>query len=286
MGGLDYISPDANIVAAFVVKEPTGLVDDLLKFVETASPDFGQHLQKVETEHGINLRKDIAGPLGGEFAFAIDGPILPTPSWKMVFEVNDPAKLQSSLEHIVEEVNRETAKSGFSGLQWENEDLNGFSFHKLRSPQFGLEVNFVYANGYLIAGPSRAVVESALRFHDSGVTLRTSKRFGSSLPADGNANFSAIIYHDLAPLIAPLAQKFGDSAPEASEKQKAIAALAANTPPTLAYAYAQGDRITIASTNEGGPFGLNPTTLLGMPNALDLQHILWSGMRGKENRQP
>jgi hypothetical protein len=38
----------------------------------------------------LNLRNDIAAPLGGEYAFAIDGPILPVPSWKLVFQVNDP----------------------------------------------------------------------------------------------------------------------------------------------------------------------------------------------------
>ena len=39
---------------------------------------------------------DIFSWRGGEYAFAIDGPILPTPSWKLVFEVNDPAHLQQA----------------------------------------------------------------------------------------------------------------------------------------------------------------------------------------------
>src|SRR6185436_6462169 len=90
MGSLEYISPDANVVAGFVVKNPVSLVDDLLGVLETVSPDLRKNLDKLQAERGLDIRRDFAAPLGGEFAFAIDGPILPTPSWKMVFEVNDP----------------------------------------------------------------------------------------------------------------------------------------------------------------------------------------------------
>jgi hypothetical protein len=56
--------------------------------------------------------------------------------------------------------------------------------------------------------------------------------------------------------------------------------MAADMPPTLAYAYAHGDSITFAANTEGGPFGLSPASLLGMPNALEIQHILSKGMKG------
>ena len=101
MGSLEYISPDANVVAGFVVRDPVKLVDDLLGVIETVSPDLRKNLDKQQADRGLDIRKDIAAPLGGEFAFAIDGPILPTPSWKMVFEVNDSAHLQQTLERIV-----------------------------------------------------------------------------------------------------------------------------------------------------------------------------------------
>jgi hypothetical protein len=53
-------------------------------------------------------------------------------------------------------------------------------------------------------------------------------------------------------------------------------------PPTLAYAYAQGDTISFMANTEGGPFGLSPATLLGMPNALEMQHIIQRGMGNKK----
>src|SRR6185295_18458673 len=110
IGALDYISPDANVAAGFVVKNPVTLVDDLLGVIETVSPDLRKTLDKQQAERGLDIRKDIAAPFGGEFAFAIDGPILPTPSWKMVFQVNDQEHLQQTLERIVGEINKEAAK--------------------------------------------------------------------------------------------------------------------------------------------------------------------------------
>ena len=278
MGSLEYISPDANLVAGFVIKNPTAVVDDLLGVLNGVCPDLNKHLTELETNHGLNVRKDFAAPLGGEYAFAIDGPILPTPSWKLVFQVNDPVHLQQTFERVVEEVNREAAKEGKKGLEWNNSESGGRAFYALRSKDFGgVEVNYVFANGYLIAGPTRALIDQALRYHDSGATLTHSPQFMAGLPADGNVNFSALIYHNLAPLVQPFANRIGSN--PTSDQQKAIAAMAANMQPTLAYAYAFGDHVEVAANTEGGPFGLSPAALLGMPNAFELHHILEQGLK-------
>jgi hypothetical protein len=280
MGSLEYISPDANVVAGFVVKNPVTLVDDLLGVLETVSPDLKKYLDKQQVERGFNIRNDIGTPLGGEFAFAIDGPILPTPSWKMVFEVNDPAHLQQTLERVVGEVNKEAAKFGKAGLAWEKSDLAGRTYYTLKSADFGLvEVNYTYVNGYLIVGPSRAPVEKSLRSQENGLSLLRSAKFTAGLPADGNANFSAIFYHNIGGLVpAGLA---GQAAKLPSGPQQAVEAITADMKPTLAYAYAQGDSITFAANTEGGPFGLGPATLLGMPSSLEMQSIIQRGMGKK-----
>lgn len=283
MGSLEYISPDANLVAGFVVRDPVKLVDDLLGVLETVSPDLRKTLDKQQADHGLDIRRDIATPLGGEFAFAIDGPILPTPAWKMVFEVNDSAHLQQTLERIVGEVNKEAAKFGKTGLVWDRADVGGRTYYTLRSADFGVEVNFTYVNGYVVMGPSRAMVARSVQMQEQGYTLLRSQRFTAGLPADGNANFSAIFYHNLAPLVQPFAERVASSAGSLpQEQQQAIKAMAADMPPTLAYAYARGDSITFAANTEGGPFGLSPATLLGVPNSLEIQHILQQGLHGKK----
>jgi len=280
MGSLEYISPDANLVAGFVVKNPAALVDDLLGALDTACPDLKNHLNKLQTDHGIDVRKDFAAPLGGEYAFAIDGPVLPMPSWKLIFEVNDPAHLQQTFEHVVDEINKQATKEGKNGLAWERADSGGRAFYTLKSKDFGLEVNYTFANGYMIVGPTRALVEQALRYHDSGTTLLRAARFTAGLPADGNANFSALVYHNIGSLVRPLAGFANSAKGLPAEQQKALA-IAANMQPTLFYAYAFGDRIEFASNSEGGPFGLSPAMLLGMPNAFELEHILGQGMQKK-----
>jgi FecR protein/Protein of unknown function (DUF3352)/Putative zinc-finger len=279
MGALEYISPDANIVTAFVVKEPAALVDDLFGALEKVQPDLRKKLNDLQTEHGLDVRKDFAAPLGGEFAFTIDGPILPTPSWKMIFEVYDQPKLQQTFEHIVDEVNRAAAKESKGGLQWERASVGGYTFYTLRSVDFGLEVHYTYAGGYLIVAPTGALLSNAIRYHDMGQTLLRSARFKSALPSDGNANFSAIFYHDLASLLEPLADRVAKSKNLTEEQQAALRQLGADQPPTLAYAYAQGDRIVLAANTEGGPFGISPASLLGMPNAFELQNIIGDSMK-------
>ncbi len=281
MGSLEYISPDANVVAGFVVKDPVRLVDDLLGVIETVSPDLRKNLDKQMAERGVDIRKDIAAPLGGEFAFAIDGPILPTPAWKMVFEVNDSQHLQEALERIVGEVNKEAARFGKSGLVWDRAEIGGRPYYTLKSSDFGLvEVNYTYVNGYVVMGPSRAMVERSVRAQDQGYTLLRSSRFTAGLPADGNANFSAIFYHNLAPLVQPFADSIASRAQNLpQEQQQAIKAMAADMPPTLAYAYAQGDSITFKANTDGGPFGLSPATIMGVPNALEIQSVLQRGMK-------
>jgi hypothetical protein len=282
MGSLEYISPDANVVAGFVVKQPVALVDDLLGVLETVSPELRKTLDKQQTAHGLDIRNDIAAPLGGEFAFAIDGPILPTPSWKLVFEVNDPAHLQQTLERIVGEVNKEAAKFGKTGLTWEQSENGGHIYYTLRSPEFGLvEVNYTYANGYMVVGPSKALVERSLKIRESGSSLLRSSKFIAGLPADGNANFSAVFYHDIASLVKPLAGKLGNGAGLPEGPQQAMS-MAADMPPTLAYAYAQGDTITFAANTEGGPFGFSPATIFGMPNSLEMQSVIQRGMGSKK----
>lgn len=285
MGALEYVSPDANVATAFVVKEPTALVDDLLGFMETASPNLRQNLKEMEAKQGLNIRDDFAAPLGGEFAFAIDGPILPTPSWKMVFEVYDQARLQQTFERVVEQLNQWAAREGKAGLQWEKTDVGGRTFYALKSGDLGLEVHYAYVGGYLVAAPSRALVDRSIRYRESGFTLLRSPRFTAQLPADGNANFSAVFYHDLAALIEPLAERVAKSGSLPEEQQQALKSIGAATTPTLAYAYAQGDRIILASNTEGGPFGLSPSSLLGLPSAFAIQHVMKEAMSGK-NAKP
>jgi hypothetical protein len=282
MGALDFISPNANVVTAFVVKDPALLADDLLAFLNTVDPNMKQQMEDMAKSQGFDIRNDFAAPLGGEFAFAIDGPVLPTPSWKIVLEVYDQAKLQATFEKSIEKLNQFAALHGHGKLTLESSASGDRTFYTIKFADAGPELHYTYANGYLVAAPSRALLEQSISGRESGNTLVRSSRFISALPQDGNANFSAIFYHDLAPLIGPLAERMKSAGGELSEKDRAaFGSIDANAPPTLAYAYAQGDRITLSANTEGGAFGLSPASLIGLPNSFEMQHILMNAMGNK-----
>lgn len=282
MGALNFISPNANVATAFVVKKPELLIDDLLGFMETVKPDLRRQMDDIEKQQGFSIRNDFAAPLGGEFAFAIDGPILPTPSWKVVLEVYDQAKLQDTFVRAIDKLNQFSVLHGKGKLILESAAAGDRTFYSIKSADARLEVDYTYASGYLIAAPSRALLEQSLKNRDAGNTLVRSSRFMSALPQDGNTNFSAIFYHDLAPLIKPLAERMKNEDGELTEEQRrTLGSIDANAPPTLVYAYAQGDRITLAANTEGGAFGLNPASLIGLPNSFEMQHILTNAIGDK-----
>ena len=278
MGALEFISPEANVVAAFVVKEPAALVDDLMSALNAIDPKFSEHLGRFQNETGLNIKDDFAKPLGGEFAFAVDGPLLPKPSWKMVFEVYDSAHLQQTFERVVEKMNELAVREGKKGFQWDRSESGGRTFYTLKSLDFGLELSYTYSNGYLIAGPSRALIDRAVKYHDSGYTLLHSPRFVAALPEDKQANFSALIYQNLAPVLGGIAKRVGGAASGLPEVQrKGLSSLVGG--PVLAYAYAQGDHISFALNGEEGPIGLKPSNLIGMPGSFGLGNIIQQSVR-------
>ncbi len=274
MGALEFISPDANLVAAFVVKEPTALVDDLLETLKKADPEAWEELQRFQAEHGIDLRNDLAVPLGSEYAFAIDGPVLPVPSWKAVLQVDDPQHLQQTLESTVGKINDEMAKHGKKGFAWAQTNSGGHVFYTLRSLDVSLEMNYAYAHGYFIAAPSRALVENAIKYKESGHTLLQSPKFKASLPEDKQVNFSALVYQNAGSILAPL-RGIGSAASEKAPKGvgASIRSLLGGKA-GLAYVYALNDRMIMSVNSEDGPVGLSPSDLLGLPGASGLGHIV------------
>src|SRR5262249_28659446 len=94
LGALEFVSPNAYAVAGVVTKDPSLILDDVFSMMRGETNSL-QNLQQFQAENHFDLRNDLAAPLGNEFLFALDGPLLPTPSWKVVIEVNDGARLQN-----------------------------------------------------------------------------------------------------------------------------------------------------------------------------------------------
>lgn len=267
MGALEYISPKASLVSAFVVREPTAIVDDLLATLRSTNPKSWDELLAFQAGQGIDLRQDLAEPLGSEYALALDGPILPIPSWKAVFEVDEPERLQQTIELIVGKIDQQLRAEGKLGLALTKEVDGEKTFYKIKSLDFGLEADYLFTNGYLVAAPSRTLVENALRFRENGNSILQSPKFRATLPEDRQANFSAIVYQDLSSVTKSLG-----SLGRMGEKSGAINALL-NGKAGLAYVYAFEDRMIFSVNSEDGPLGISPSDFLALPGATGLGAI-------------
>jgi hypothetical protein len=255
MGTLDYVSPEATLVTGFVVKDPRAIVDQLLTVGERfVGP--GQ-----APENGAGLKNDLAGSLGGEFSLSFDGGLFP-PSWKLVCEVYDPARAEAALERALEAYNAEAAKNGRKPLRSGRETVEGRTYYMVAGadPNPITEAHYTFAEGYLIAGPTRALVSKALQVKTAGTSIKQSAGFVALQPRDHYASYSALVYENLGKTLAPLAGLLGGFAPGGAHGQQALAALGDMKPMLLA-AYAENDQITVAANGDMLAKGMS--TLLG-----------------------
>lgn len=261
-GSLEFVSPNAGAAFSFLTKSPVSMLDDVLAITMRSGSETNP-LDEANSHLNLDLRNDIAATLGGDVTLALDGPILPKPSWKAIVQVYDSARLQSSIEKVVARFNAEMAAHNHLGVELTSADFNDRRFYTIRAldpAALGVEVDYTYADGYLVAGPSRAMVINAIDTKQRGDSLARSSDFLSLLPKDGHVNFSAVLYQNLAPLIQPLASQLS------AQQLQSFQQITADSKPTVICAYAGEDRIEVASGSRLLPFDLNSigiVTLLG-----------------------
>jgi hypothetical protein len=165
----------------------------------------------------------------------------------------------------VAHINEELRRDGKPGrLEILREEAGGRTFYGIRSSQPKIEFHWVYEEGYMVAGPSRALLERAIQQRESGVTLATNPKFRGLLGPDGQVNVSALVYQNLAPLAESAAKVLpgGRSKAGNANAPERLRRMLAAQGPTLYYAYAEPDRILFAGSNQN-PLGLNLGTLAG-----------------------
>ena len=263
MGALDFVSPDPFGVVAGLSRDPALILAEMLAELQDQSPEAQAAILAFEQEHGIELEFDLAEPLGGEFLVAIDGPLLPEPSWKLVAEVYDSARLQNAIERIIVAANSYAAIEGGPSLEIAAESVGGRIFHTLRNPDSGEEIHYTYSSGYLIAAPMRVLVTEALQYRDTTYSLGTSTAFRDLFPSGGANDCSAILYQNMTTLASSLA-----SFVELTGVQDlaAIEEFILETPPTVTCIAADGGRIEAWNQGE---LAFNLVTLGGLSALMD-----------------
>jgi len=160
-----------------------------------------------------------------------------------------------AIEKLVQGLNREAERSNRPGMTLNETQVGGRTFYaiQLQSAALSTEYDYTFADGYLIVAPSRALLLAALQTHANGTSLAHSVSFHSLLPADNHANFSAMLYQNLSPILKPLASQLN------SGQLAVLQQLAADAKPSVFCAYGESNRIEVASS--GKLFDLNPSVL-------------------------
>jgi ferric-dicitrate binding protein FerR (iron transport regulator) len=255
MGSLDFVSRDAAVAFAAVVREPKAMLESLGSVVGEQA--FAEHLASFRDAAGVDLVDDLAAPLGGEVAIALDGPVLPVPAWKLVLEVYDPVHLQDSIERLVERANalaRERAQPGETAPTFSVSRARGGEgvTYALAVSDTPLRVYWTYSHGYLVATPNESVLQAALQVERLGTSLPTAEAFAALLPNDADEDVSLVAWQDVGALFTALPPQFlealGSALPLAGEAGLAGTAC-------LVHGRATDRRITLSVSSPGGGAG-------------------------------
>ena len=267
MGTLDFVSPAASLAVSFAIKNPRDFVQEIIRLVGSDKSNPAGDLEEFESKTGVNLSEDLAGALGGEATFALDGAVLPSPSWKLALEVNDPARLQDTIEKLVAAMDEQVEdKTGQFNLT--KEDSGGRTYYSLQRSQPSSrpgalnEIDYVFVDGYLLAAPSRSLLGSSIQNREIGYSLARSNDFISRLPRDGNTNYSAVVYQNLGAMLGPVRDLLESTTGLTPAQRQSLDALSQNSVPSLVCAYGEPQQIVVTGTSSF--FGLVFDSLLGM----------------------
>jgi len=270
IGSLDFVTPNAAIAAAVLSKDPKAIADDIMAMTATGNGTGNRDWSEAEAKLHINIRDDLAANLGGDFLMALDGPVLPTPSWKAVIEVHDSERLEQTLEQLVQSIRNETQnEKNRHDIAIEPSQVGSQRFYSIRDVTSGTSVaEYTFADGFMIIAPNRALIIEALRTHSSGNSLARSAGFKALLPKDENENYSAVAYQNLSPVLTPLLSQFS------GESAEAIRKMAADARPTAICAWGKDSRIEVASDSHLFGFDfLTLGTLLNSRNKVAVQNV-------------
>jgi hypothetical protein len=239
MGGLGFVSPQAQFAASVITKNPQDMIAELFALAGAEANGL-EKLEELQRTAGVDIKQDIAASLGSEATFALDGPMLPVPSWKLIVEVNEPVRLQQAIEKTVTAINIEAQKSS-RGVVLEKDPGQTQSYTIRFTGGAGApEVHYLYSGGYLVGAATNDLLLTAVQNRAAGVRLDTSGTFRHLLPTDQHANFSGLIYQNAQEALKMLSKL-------APEQQSTARELAEKIGPTLIGAYAEADRIQVTT---------------------------------------
>ena len=249
MGSLEFFSTDTTFVSAALIREPSEI---LAEFEPLELPDdFDAHAE-------LELFYNVIGVLGGEVAFGLDGPALPSPAWKIVIEAYDAASLQDSIEWSVNRFNEVVAEednidaeivltpadvAGYTGYEVAL-TVNSVSTEDADFSLDSADFNYAFVDGYLIAAADEALIDRAISYYESGAGLHTDSELQELMAMDGYLDFSAIMFSRVGELLGDLMGNLPTGV--TAEQEAALAQLDVDVGPSFSSALALSDRIHLS----------------------------------------
>ena len=130
---------------------------------------------------------------------------------------------------------------------------------------FAPEIHYTYALGYLIAGPSRALVSQALQYQQSRSSIMNAAKFRSLMPNDGMDHCSAILYQNLTETASSIANQVPAIGGITPDQLKTLRETIELTPATLVCVSGEPDRIVMGYQ---GDLAFNVLMLGGLQSML------------------
>lgn len=243
------------------------MLADVEEIAKASSPGALAGLAQMEQALNVSLKNDLLSHLGGEIAYEIDD-ITPQKAdlkveWKVLLRAKDADKLQQTL----------TTLFAAGHLTAEPSKDQGITYYMVRisSAKKTTEIDYAFADGYLIAASSRGRVAEAIQAHRSGESLGKSKKFLAALPPGHPSEASSVFYEDAVAMTLLILRQVSPEAVGQIEK------VAGQTPPLVSCAY--GEETAIRATSSSAVY--NASAIL-IAAAVAIPNLLRSRMAANE----
>jgi hypothetical protein len=148
-------------------------------------------------------------------------------------------------------------------LKLEEEQVDGSPFYTVWSSGTAIvEVHYTFVDGYLVAGPSQALVQETIRTRAKGDSISHSDKLRALLPPDQHVNVSGLIYQNLAPTVESIAGQVS------AAQLQSLQTIVKNSEPSLICAYGDPDSIEFASTSKTLGIDLKALSISALLNQL------------------
>jgi hypothetical protein len=251
---LGFVSPRSAFVVSVLLKNLGEIFDDI-KDLSASNPKAFGTLPQMEQAMHISLRDDLLSQLQGEITVAVDDLAATPPRWKVILRVNDAERLQKTLEKLLQSAPVVARQSEEAGVV----------YHSLAVPsaQKPMQIDYAFADGYLVVASNHESAREAVRLHQSGESLAGSTALLASLPPGYPRQVSAMVYEDAQAMTSSRLQQLS---PEMAE---AMAHLNGGPTPVVFCAYGEERAIRGVSAGAGADAaGILFGAAIAVPNLL------------------